>query len=100
MDLTQVDAFFTDMATLWHLSGIDGLRQLIPVVGYPMLRLAFEWVCADIDHDELCRQLEARLEEEMQQIEQRHRMVTVGIRAVRDLKSPEETARLVRQVAA
>jgi hypothetical protein len=98
MKFDQIDSFFTDMATLWLRSGIKGLKPLIEVASYPMLRLAFELVCADIDHDELCERLEAHLEEEMQQIKLCHHMVIAGIRAVWDLKSPEEVTEIVEEV--
>ena len=99
MSFAEVDAFITDMAGLWQRERVAGLRPLLAAVDYPLLHRALEMVCADANHDELMQTLEAQMEEQLRQIELRHAMVGVGIRAVWELQSPEETAAVLRAAA-
>ncbi len=100
MPLPDVDAFFTDLASVWRVEGVDGLSALAQIAQHPLLRRALEMIRDEASLGDLCQSLEAQRDEELELLELRHRMVVAGIRAVWDLNSPEETALAVERAAA
>jgi len=100
MEFSQIDSLFTDLATLRRHEGVEKLQPLIGAADHPALKLGLELICAEVEQRELFDRVDDYLNEELRQIELRHRMVLAGIRTVWDLKNPKEVSVIIHKIAA
>ena len=99
LEFPAINALFTDMGNLARRWGLEALRPLIEAADYPLLRCGLEMACDKTEVSQLIEILEEMLQEELKQMEGRHRMVIEGILALQAGKKPVEVEQKAREAA-
>jgi len=99
MELSEMNALFTDMGNLARREGVEALRLFIKVAEDAFLQCGLEMICDRVEMSQLVETLEETLDEELKQADRRHRMVIEGILALQEGKRPEEVKQKARAAA-